>query len=138
MGHVCHGGMLATFAGMFLPIAARFQAKTDIGFLPTVNLSCDYLAPAPLGAWVRSRADLVTATRNLLCAQGMASADGVPVLPANGIFKVTSTNSVRSRDFSLQICSISRIGVPPANRIRHAATAFGPQLSIMGALRHRG
>jgi hypothetical protein len=40
-GRVAHGGMLATFADMLLPIAARFQSKTDMGFLPTVNLSCD-------------------------------------------------------------------------------------------------
>src|SRR5689334_22732028 len=56
-GQVAHGGMLATFADMLLPIASRLQSKPDLGFLPTVNLACDYLAPAPLGAWVEGRAD---------------------------------------------------------------------------------
>ena len=60
-GNVCHGGMLATFADMLLPIAARFQSKTDMGFLPTVSLTCDYLAPAPLDAWIEGRADVTTA-----------------------------------------------------------------------------
>ena len=33
-GGVAHGGMLATFADMFIPIAARVQAKADVGFAP--------------------------------------------------------------------------------------------------------
>lgn len=89
-GQVAHGGMLATFADMLLPIASRFQSKVELGFLPTVNLTCDYLAPAPLGAWVEGRADLVKATKNLLFAQGWAEADGQPALRANGIFKIAS------------------------------------------------
>jgi uncharacterized protein (TIGR00369 family) len=101
-GRVAHGGMLATFADMLLPIAARFQSKTDMGFLPTVNLSCDYLAPAPLGSWVEGRAEAIKITRNLLFAQGLATADGEPVLRANGIFKITSRDSTKSGDFSVK------------------------------------
>jgi acyl-coenzyme A thioesterase PaaI-like protein len=93
--------MLATFADMLLPISARFQSKVDMGFLPTVNLSCDYLAPAPLDSWVEGRADPLKVTRNLLFAQGLVTADGEPVLRANGIFKITSTKSVKSGDFTL-------------------------------------
>jgi len=88
-GNVAHGGMLATFADMLLPIAARFQSKKDMGFLPTVNLTCDFLAPAPLGAWVEGRAEALKAGRSLLFAQGVAAADGVPCLRASGVFKVT-------------------------------------------------
>ncbi len=88
-GNVAHGGMLATFADMQLPMAARFQsAQLDPGFLPTVQLTCDFLAPAPLGAWVEGEGELVRATRNLLFAQGIATADGVPCLRMNGIFKI--------------------------------------------------
>jgi len=99
-GQVAHGGMLATFADMLLPIAARFQSKTEMGFLPTINLTCDYLAPAPLGAWVEGKAEPVKTTKNLLFAQGSATADGQPVLRANGIFKITSIGSTKSGDFS--------------------------------------
>jgi uncharacterized protein (TIGR00369 family) len=95
---VAHGGMLATFADMLLPIAARFHSKAELGFLPTVNLTCDYLAPAPLGSWVEGRADLVKTTRNLLFAQGLATADGEPVLRANGIFKISSVG--KAADFT--------------------------------------
>lgn len=100
-GRVAHGGMLATFADMLLPIASRFQSKTDMGFLPTVNLSCDFLAPAPLDAWVEGRADPLRITKNLLFAQGLVTADGEPVLRANGIFKITSRDSTKSGDFSI-------------------------------------
>ena len=100
-GQVAHGGMLATFADMFLPIAARFQAKMETGMVPTVNLTCDYLAPAPLGAWVEGTAEPVRITKNLLFAQGIATADGEPVLRANGIFKIISSGSTKVGDFTL-------------------------------------
>lgn len=87
-GNVAHGGMLATFADMLLPIAARFQTKVDMGFLPTVNLTCDFLAPAPLGAWVEGNADALKTGRSLLFAHGIANADGKPCLRASGVFKV--------------------------------------------------
>ncbi|HXL99546.1 MAG TPA: PaaI family thioesterase [Rhizomicrobium sp.] len=88
-GNVAHGGMLATFADMLLPIAARFQSKVDMGFLPTVNLTCDFLAPAPLGSWVEGNADALKTGRSLLFAHGVAAADGTPCLRASGVFKVT-------------------------------------------------
>jgi uncharacterized protein (TIGR00369 family) len=108
-GNVAHGGMMATFADMLLPIASRFQSKTDMGFLPTVNLTCDYLAPAPLGAWIEGHADPVRTTKNLLFAQGLATADAQPVLRANGIFKITSMGSTKSGDFSFD----TLFGSPP-------------------------
>jgi uncharacterized protein (TIGR00369 family) len=97
-GNVCHGGMLATFADMLLPIASRLQNSIDMGFLPTVNLVCDFLAPAWLGTWVEGRAEAVTVTRNLLFAEGLASADGTSCLRASGIFKITSSGSLKRGD----------------------------------------
>jgi len=91
-GGVAHGGMLATFADMLLPFAARLQSTTEMGFLPTVNLTCDYLAPAPLGSWVEGRAEAIRTTRSLLFAQGTATADGDPALRASGIFKIQAAN----------------------------------------------
>ena len=102
-GMVAHGGMMATFADMLLPIASRFQSKTDMGFLPTINLSCDFLAPAKRGAWVEGRAEVVRTTRNLLFAQGVATADGEPCLRANGIFKITAPREgANMPDFSIK------------------------------------
>jgi uncharacterized protein (TIGR00369 family) len=86
-GQVAHGGMLATFADMLLPMASRFQSQQDMGFMPTINLTCDFMAPAKLGAWVEGRADPIRITKGLIFAQGTATADGEPCLRANGIFK---------------------------------------------------
>jgi uncharacterized protein (TIGR00369 family) len=86
-GQVAHGGMMATFADMLLPMAARFQSKQDMGFMPTINLTCDFMAPAKLGAWVEGRAKPARITKGLIFAQGTATADGEPCLRANGIFK---------------------------------------------------
>ncbi|HEY0303227.1 MAG TPA: PaaI family thioesterase [Rhizomicrobium sp.] len=88
-GQVAHGGMLATFADMFIPIAARVQAKADVGFAPTVSLNLDFIAPARLGAWVEGTADYLRAGKSLFFAQGLATADGVLCLRASGVFKVT-------------------------------------------------
>ena len=85
----CHGGMLASFADMLLPMSVQRKAP-EIGhkFLPTVSLQIDYLAPAPLGAWVQGEAEVLRATRNLVFAHGLVSADGVPCLRVSGIFKI--------------------------------------------------
>jgi acyl-coenzyme A thioesterase PaaI-like protein len=72
---------------MLLPMASRFQSGEDMGFMPTINLTCDYMAPAKLGAWVEGRADPIRITKGLIFAQGTAMSDGEPCLRANGIFK---------------------------------------------------
>ena len=89
-GQVAHGGMLATFADMFIPIAARVQSKADVGFAPTVSLNLDFIAPARLGSWVEGRAEFLRAGKSLFFAQGLATADGVLCLRASAIFKVTA------------------------------------------------
>ena len=85
----CHGGMLATFADMMLPMLAHRQApELRNQFLPTVSLQIDYLAPSPLGAWVQGEAQVLRTTRNLAFVQGLVTADGVPALRVSGIFKI--------------------------------------------------
>ena len=86
---ICHGGMMATFCDMLLPVSAHVMSK-DIGqrFLPTINLQIDYLAASPLGAWVQGEAELLRATRSLVFMQGLVQADGVSVARVSGIFKI--------------------------------------------------
>lgn len=91
IGGVCHGGMLMTFADMQLSIGSRFNSGDSgeaLGFMPTVNLTADFLAPASLGAWVEGRTDLLRVTRNFLFCQCIVTANGAPVLRASGIMKV--------------------------------------------------
>ncbi len=86
---ICHGGMLASFADMLLPISVhRKSAEVGLRFLPTISLQLDYLAAVPLGAWVQGEGEVLRVTRSLVFAQGTATADGVPCLRVSGIFKI--------------------------------------------------
>ncbi len=85
---IAHGGMLVTFADMQLPLASRYQAGLPDNFLPTINLSVDFLAPARMGAWVEGETQVMRRTKNLVFAQCTVTADGEPSLRASGIFKI--------------------------------------------------
>jgi uncharacterized protein (TIGR00369 family) len=85
---ICHGGMMATFADMLIPVAAMYQHAMERRFLPTISLQVDYMGSSPLGAWVQGEADVLKTTRNMLFGQGLVSADGQPVLRVSGIFKL--------------------------------------------------
>jgi len=84
---ICHGGMLMTLADMLLGMGANYQGKLG-RFLPTVSMTTDFLAPAPLGAWVEGRTELLRTTRNLVFAQCLVTADGNLSLRASGIMKM--------------------------------------------------
>jgi uncharacterized protein (TIGR00369 family) len=86
---ICHGGMMATFCDMLLPISAHVLSE-PIGnrFLPTINLQVDFLAASPLDAWVQGEAQLLRSTRSLVFMQGLVQADGVNVARVSGIFKI--------------------------------------------------
>ena len=86
---VLHGGMMATFCDMLLPISAHVLSP-QIGqrFLPTISLQIDYLAGSPLGAWVQGEGQLLRATRTLVFMQGLVQADTVLVARVSGVFKI--------------------------------------------------
>ncbi len=86
---VLHGGMTASFCDMLIPLSVH-RKSPELGqrFLPTISLQVDYLAPAPLGCWIEGRAELLRATRTLVFAQGLVTADGVPCARASGVFKI--------------------------------------------------
>ncbi len=88
MGNL-HGGMMATFCDMLIPLSVH-RKSPEIGrrFLPTISLQIDYLAPAPLGCWIEGTAELLRATRTLVFAQGLVTADGVPCARTSGVFKI--------------------------------------------------
>jgi uncharacterized protein (TIGR00369 family) len=85
----CHGGMLASFSDMVLPLSIH-RKSDEVGnkFLPTISLQLDYLAPAALGAWVQGEAQVLRVTRSMVFAQGLVTADGVPAVRISGIFKI--------------------------------------------------
>jgi uncharacterized protein (TIGR00369 family) len=86
---ICHGGMLATFCDMLVPISIhRKNLEVSRRFLPTISLQIDYLDPAPLGAWVEGEAQVLRTTRSFVFAQGMVTADGEVCARVSGIFKI--------------------------------------------------
>lgn len=85
----CHGGMMASFCDMLLPLSVhRMNAEVSSRFLPTINLQIDYMAPAPLGAWVEGEAQVLRVTRSMVFAQGLVTADGKTAVRVSGIFKI--------------------------------------------------
>jgi len=66
----------------------RQSAEVGLRFLPTISLQIDYLAPAPLGAWVQGEAEVLRVTRTMVFAQGVARIDDKAVLRVSGIFKI--------------------------------------------------
>ena len=84
----CHGGMLATFCDMFMPISVtRTVPELHGHFLPTISLQIDFMAPAPTGAWVEGRATALRITRKMVFANGLVYANGELAVRASGIFK---------------------------------------------------
>lgn len=86
---MCHGGMLAGFCDMLLPVTAH-RVASEVGprFLATVSLQIDYLAPVPLGAWVEGEAQVLRVTRSMVFMQGLVRADGQPAARCSGVFKI--------------------------------------------------
>jgi uncharacterized protein (TIGR00369 family) len=89
---ILHGGMMATFADMLLPLSAHRLSRAAAGhFLPTVSLQLDYLAPAPQDAWIHGEAQVLRATRSLLFMQGLVWADGHLAARTSGVLKIGPT-----------------------------------------------
>ncbi len=90
---VCHGGMLMALADMQIGMGVRVQAGVD-AFLPTVNMSVDFLAPAPEGTWIQGRTEVHKVTRNFAFASCLLESEaGEPILRANGMVKIPSADS---------------------------------------------
>ena len=86
---VCHGGMLASFCDMLLPLSVHYKS-VEVGrrFLPTISLQLDYMAPVPLGAWVEGECDVLSVTRTMVFAQGLVRAEGVVAVRCSGVMKI--------------------------------------------------
>ena len=85
----CAGGMLCTFADMQMAAVIHYQCPGIAGHrFPTINLTTDFAAPVPAGAWLEGTADAVRATKTLVFMQGSAAVDGATVLRFNGVFKI--------------------------------------------------
>jgi uncharacterized protein (TIGR00369 family) len=84
-----HGGMLATFADMQMAVVTHYQWPEIAGHsFPTITMTTDFVAPAPMGAWVEGTADVIRATKSLVFIQGTATAGGATILRFSGVYKI--------------------------------------------------
>lgn len=85
---IAHGGMMCTFVDMLMPFSVFADGTIGSRFLPTVHMSQEFLASAPLGSWVEGRGERLRATKNLVFAQCLVTADGELCMRASGVFKM--------------------------------------------------
>jgi len=97
----CHGGMLMTFCDYVLPTIARLTDPDHDHFTPTISMNINFLAPAPLGAWIEGRARILRRSANLLFIDGTISAGDRPVVQASGIFKRGNPDARRAGSAAL-------------------------------------
>jgi uncharacterized protein (TIGR00369 family) len=93
--HMCnpvgglHGGMMMTVADLTAGMGTSIQAGLR-RFLPTVNMTFDFVAPARVGDWVEGRCEVVRVTRNLAFAHVFLTVGERKILRASAIMKVPS------------------------------------------------
>ncbi len=81
---IAHGGVLMTFADVVLARAVMREIKT---MAVTVRMTCDFIAPAKMGAWVQGRGLVTRATKSLVFVTGELSVEVKPILSAQGMLK---------------------------------------------------
>ena len=84
---ICHGGMIATFADIYLPTQVRFDPEFDDGYTPTISLTLDFVGMGKVGQWVEGRGRLVRRTGRIIFVEGLVTANGEPILRASGSFR---------------------------------------------------
>ena len=84
----CHGGMLATFADLVLGFGFGHIVGNG-AFVPTIGLTCEFLAPAPGASWVTGKAEVLRRGRRIGFGRCVLVCDAAgPVLHATGSFKL--------------------------------------------------
>ncbi len=83
----CHGAVVLAFCDTLMTLGSNIQAGL-LSHLTTVNLTCDFISPAPLGSWLEGRLEVLRATGSLVFSQGTLSADGKLVARMNALLKL--------------------------------------------------
>ena len=83
---MCHGGMMATFLDVALARGLRVATGIEPP-LPTISMSMDFMAPAPLGSWVDARVTLGRIGKSTGFISAMVHADDEPVLRGSGVYR---------------------------------------------------
>lgn len=91
--NVMHGGMSVVFADMTLGLGMSVKCGVHI-FMPTVNLTTDFLSGGKAGAWIEGDAKLIRRTRGMVFAETVLTADGEPFLRCSGVMKIPGSNGM--------------------------------------------
>lgn len=86
MGY-CHGAVIAGFADL-QAVLVRPRVGIPDQAIPTINLTTDFIAISPVGAWVEMRTTLLRKTKSLVFCQGVITANGEIVARTNAIYKI--------------------------------------------------
>ncbi len=91
---ICHGGMMMTVMDMAIGVGIAAHAGIR-KFTPSVNLTYDFLRPGELGEWLQSDVDFAHTTRRTGFASGFLVGPKGPVMRANGICKIPTSDQSR-------------------------------------------
>jgi uncharacterized protein (TIGR00369 family) len=85
---IAHGGMILTLADVLLTVGSNIRARTS-RFLPTVNVTCDFIGPAKQGDWIEGRIEVLKVTKSYVFSQALLQTDVArPVARISGVLIV--------------------------------------------------
>lgn len=87
---IVHGGMLMTFADIFLSRAVMEVA--DPPFV-TLRMGCDFVSPAFNGCWIEGRAQVTKRGREIIFLEGQITSRDKTVMNVTGQFKLLRPRS---------------------------------------------
>ena len=94
---VMHGGAMATFVdGQCLAVLRYSGGRTD--HTPTVSLTVDYLAPAPLGAWLVAEVRLLRQSRSLIFTQALVTTGEALDARSSAIYRNVQNPTLTRKD----------------------------------------
>lgn len=88
-GGTCHGGMVMTLSDMLLLLGCNIEGKVN-RYFTTVNVTCDFIAPARVGAWIEGRMQVLRVANSLVFSQGLFTVGQTVIARCNGILKPVS------------------------------------------------
>jgi acyl-coenzyme A thioesterase PaaI-like protein len=86
----CHGGMMSTFLDVALARALRVVGRV-VPPIPTISLSMEFMASAPLGSWVDARVSVTKVGKSTGFVSAWVHADEQPVMRGSGVFRYYRT-----------------------------------------------
>ena len=92
---IAHGGLVTTLADVVLTVGSNLHAGLS-RFLTTVNLSCDFIGPARVGAWIEARVEVMRTTKTLVFTRAvLQEPGGAAVARVSGILLMRGESDAR-------------------------------------------